>query len=296
MFPYIDLPTIPLGPLTIAPFGILVATGVLLATHMIVVYGRRYNMNEDTVRWLGMRLVVWGFIACHVVDVVFYTPEKLKEDPLILFKIWEGIASWGGLLGGVLAFIYYSRKKNLHPWRWADMATYGVVPGFVFGRLGCAVAHDHIGAASDFFLAVNFPPERWPGEPAHDLGLYEAILWIAIWGVIIALERWRGRRPGTLVAVMAILYTPPRFFFEFLRRETTDPRYLGLTFAQWCSIAGFVFGAWLLWHLTRSPRVPLEEPDDSEAAESRAQARMQAAGAKPPAAKAQSKGKNKKKR
>lgn len=28
-----------------------------------------------------------------------------------------------------------------------------------------------------------------------------------------------------------------RFFLEFLRLDTSDPRYGGLTFAQWCSLA-----------------------------------------------------------
>ena len=27
-----------------------------------------------------------------------------------------------------------------------------------------------------------------------------------------------------------------------------------------CLIAGLAFGVWLLWHLSRSPRVPLDEP------------------------------------
>jgi hypothetical protein len=36
-----------------------------------------------------------------------------------------------------------------------------------------------------------------------------------------------------------VLYAPVRFFLDFLRPEGTDPRYAGLTFAQWSSILAF---------------------------------------------------------
>jgi prolipoprotein diacylglyceryltransferase len=47
----------------------------------------------------------------------------------------------------------------------------------------------------------------------------------------------RPRRPGWIVGVVAIGYAVPRFFLDFLRRELSDPRYAGLTPAQWSCIA-----------------------------------------------------------
>jgi hypothetical protein len=40
-----------------------------------------------------------------------------------------------------------------------------------------------------------------------------------------------------------VFYAPVRFFLDFLRPEETDPRYLGLTFAQWISILAFASAA-----------------------------------------------------
>jgi hypothetical protein len=42
-----------------------------------------------------------------------------------------------------------------------------------------------------------------------------------------------------LAILLGLLYAPVRFFFEFLRLNETDPRYVGMTFAQWASIAAF---------------------------------------------------------
>ncbi|HEX3757221.1 MAG TPA: prolipoprotein diacylglyceryl transferase family protein, partial [Kofleriaceae bacterium] len=48
------------------------------------------------------------------------------------------------------------------------------------------------------------------------------------------------RSPAGFVTVLiGILYAPVRFFLDFLRPEDTDPRYAGLTFAQWSAIVAF---------------------------------------------------------
>src|SRR5206468_1717500 len=41
---------------------------------------------------------------------------------------------------------------------------------------------------------------------------------------------------GLITVIAGILYAPVRFFLDFLRPETSDPRYFGLTFAQYASI------------------------------------------------------------
>src|SRR5690606_5848372 len=81
---------------------------------------------------------------------------------------------------------------------------------------------------------------------AHDLGLYEFFVWVALLLALVLLERWKGRKPGFLLGFLAVAYSIPRFFFEYLRFSETDPRYAGLTFAQWSSIAFFVWGLWLI--------------------------------------------------
>lgn len=273
MIPYIHIPPIELGPLTIHAFGILAAAGVLFGSFMARKYADRYGLDEEDLRWIGIRAIVWGFIGSHIADVLFYTPDKLADDPLLFFKVWDGIASYGGFLGGAIAFVFYSRSRGLHPLRWADAITYGLVSGMILGRAACAVAHDHIGVTSDAPMAVDFSQGttislsegivandgQWPQQPAHDLGFYEMLLFLGIFVVIHLLSRWEGRKPGTLLAATALLYAPPRFLFEFLRRPETDPVYLGLTFAQWAAILTFGFGVWLVARLVRAEKEPLHE-------------------------------------
>jgi phosphatidylglycerol:prolipoprotein diacylglycerol transferase len=260
-FPYIDLPTT-LGPINL--FGILLAIGVLFGSWMARKYCERNGLDEETLRWFGIRLIVWGFIGSFVLNTVFYEWDAFVHDPWDVTKKL-GISSYGAMVVSSIAFMVYTHIKKLDRRKWADMAAWGAAGGWLFGRLGCAVVHDHVGSKTDFALAVDFPPRRFPFEKvpttirAHDLGLYEFFLWCVILVVLVLLERWKGRRPGFLMGVMAVIYSVPRFLFEFLRPEITDPRYGGLTFAQWSAIAMFLVGLYLLFAPIKNPNEPIPQ-------------------------------------
>jgi phosphatidylglycerol:prolipoprotein diacylglycerol transferase len=207
--------------------------------------------------------LVLGFVCSHLVDVLFYQPGWWDKDPLLPLKVWAGISSYGGYLGGVLGVLFYTyvrsgrnqlppdepgRLAHRFPVAYADALAYGCIGGWMFGRLACAIAHDHIGLASTFVLAVDFPAGAIKDLPAgsyHDLGLYEFLYLTCVFGVFTWLLR-RPRREGLLLGLFAVAYTLPRFFFEFLRLPTTDPRYAGLTAAQWFSVAGLCAGIYFL--------------------------------------------------
>jgi phosphatidylglycerol:prolipoprotein diacylglycerol transferase len=208
--------------------------------------------------------------------VFFYTPGKVLEDPWIIIKLTEGIASYGGILGATIAFLIYAKRMDLHYLRYGDAIIYAFTLGLLFGRMGCATAHDHLGRVTDFALAVTLPPlNRCPelvlpnGKPdvdaiantlgcqnwrlpdgtanvtAHDLGLYEVFVLLVLFITLsLVVKFWKNRRPGTLIAIAAFYYAPIRFFFDFLRLPDSDPRYLGLTPAQhlciWTIIGGIV--------------------------------------------------------
>ena len=288
-FPYADLPQ-SFGFINL--FGILIAAGVLLGTWLARKYCERNGLDQDTLQYFGLRLIIWGFIGAHVFNTIFYDLHAFIEDPWATTKKL-GISSYGAALSGTIAFFYYAWKLKLEKRRWGDMAAWGAAGGWLFGRLGCALVHDHVGFKTDSPFGVDFPPMKYPWDKsdevirAHDLGLYEFLLWIALLVMVVLLERWKGRKPGFLMGMLALVYSVPRFFFEFLRPEVTDPRYAGLTFAQWASIAAFLTGAYLIFGKVKARAEAVDESDEPEPAP--APARKPA----PVAAKKKKKGKKK---
>lgn len=264
--PYFTLPPIDLGPIDLQPFGILVAIGVLLGSHLIHRRGARMGQNDDALRGLVGWTAVAGFVGAHVFDVLAYQADELSRDPLLLLKIWDGISSYGGFIGGTVAFLIYVRRHRLPTASYADTIMWGLAPGFTLGRLGCTIVHDHIGAyTEDFFLATNYTREvilaHGYGSPAgtlqpglhHNLGFYEFLFMLVLCGLMVLLDR-KPRAPGFLVAVVITFYAPVRFLMEFLRvNPAADPRYAGLTFAQWASIVTTLIGVSMLVRLGRAP-------------------------------------------
>lgn len=265
---------ISLGPLDLHPFGILVAIGVVLGAHLMRVWGEKRGLEDRHIQGLVWYCVGFGFVGAHVFDVLAYQPGKLSEDPLLLFKLWQGISSFGGFIGGAFGFAVYVKRHKLPVGRYADAAMVAFVPGFTFGRMGCTVAHDHIGAPSDgFFLATDYPIEAiqkygWNIEPGlhHNLGFYELLFMLVLCAILFAVSRWDNRPAGFMAMLIGTLYAPVRFVMEFLRvNPEADPRYLGLTFAQWMSVILFLFGVAVLVRMltNRKPAAAAEAGSES---------------------------------
>ncbi|MEZ4359561.1 MAG: prolipoprotein diacylglyceryl transferase [Kofleriaceae bacterium] len=282
--PYVAIPHLNLfGGLKIEPFGVLVAIGVMVGIRLLDKYGAWHRAEEEHTRGLSWWMLVSGFLGAHVFDVLAYQWDKLMEDPVLILKIWSGISSFGGFLGGGMGFALYIWWKRLPPRLWADIAGVGLLPAFTLGRVGCTIVHDHPGHATSFALGVDYPAEfarnlGFAGaERLHNLALYELLYLLPINALILGLAFRKSKRlpAGALAALIAVLYTPVRFFLDYLRLDSTDPRYLSLTFAQWGAIAAFGVGLYLTAQIFRNgvPAPTLEDAPkaaDAKAADAKA--------------------------
>lgn len=261
--PYVHIPDGHIGPIPIHPFGVLVATGVLIGSSLAVKRGERYGIPRQKFESFIGWILVFGFVLSHMLDEVMYRPHEVLEHPIQLLKIWAGISSYGGFIGAIVgAFAYkYIKKENILPYLQNVAAVFPV--SWIFGRAGCSVAHDHIGRASTSFLAVNFP-----GGPRFDLGFLELLCTIPI-----AILTWwfasKPRRPGEIIGFLALLYAPVRFVLDALRATDVpgaDARYVGLTPGQWLSMALVGVGVAMLLHARGKPPIepkPVEAPQPS---------------------------------
>ncbi|MBI2897978.1 MAG: prolipoprotein diacylglyceryl transferase [Deltaproteobacteria bacterium] len=242
--PYFHIPTVHLGPIPIHPFGVLVAIGCLLGANLVEKRALKTGLDMDATRSLITWILVCGFVGAHVFDVLAYTPQKLVERPWLILEIWNGISSFGGFMGALVGFFVFLRRRGLPYLPYADALAMGLAPGWVFGRAGCSIAHDHIGRLTTFFLAVRYPADHEPSGVRHNLGFYELLYAILIAALLYHLAK-KPRPAGVLVGVMAVAYAPVRFFLDFLRATditAADPRYAGLTPGQWLAIATLLVG------------------------------------------------------
>ena len=304
MIPYIHVPDLHLGPLTLHPFGLLVATGVIVGTALATRRARARGVDLDKLNSFITWMLVAGFIGGHVLDEIFYHPceiwgcadKAIKGRPWSLLFLWEGLSSFGGFTGGlfgIVAWKYFEmqpvkaidfgiarytfyrpiRRAIVQPLLPFTDIILSVFPvAWIFGRSGCSVVHDHPGAHAppDALLAVAYghptriehygPIElRWGATPQYDLGLLE-LMFTVILAAVIALTWSRRLRTGTYVVVCCMAYAPVRFVMDFFRvrdLEGADPRYGGLTPAQWACVALFAFGLYLARYVFQQKDDPM---------------------------------------
>ena len=249
MIPYLPQPFLVVGSLRVSAFELLAAAAVAVGHTLAVRRATQGGFDRDQ----AFRIITWtillGLVGSHLAAVLFYRPELALANPLVLLEIWGSMSSFGGIAGGSAGALWAMRREGFDGARrlaFMDAIAYAFPFAWLFGRTGCALAHDHLGVPSTSLLAVDFP-----GGARLDLGLLELLYTVLMVLTWLVLDR-RPRPAGTRVAAWLLLYTPVRFVLDALR--TDDARFFaGLTFGQVASLAGFAVGAWLLRRVRRAP-------------------------------------------
>jgi phosphatidylglycerol---prolipoprotein diacylglyceryl transferase len=242
LIPWFEPPIlkIPLGD-TVIPlhgFGFLVALGFIFGGRAAMNRAKRLGLDPEVINRLIGWLVAGTFIGGHVGYGLMYKPEEYLANPVEFLKVWQGLSSFGGFVVCVPISIWFFWKEKVRVWPFLDCLAYGMAIGWFFGRMGCFVAHDHPGTETRFWLGAYgiCQPHGNKMVACHDMGLYEGLWALAVFGLFQLLDRW-PLKPGTLVLTLGLLYGPVRFLMDFLRPEATDARYAGFTPGQyWAAI------------------------------------------------------------
>ena len=212
--------------------------------------GRRHA--DDMIFYATLGIIIGGRLAY----VIFYQPEILN-NPLDIFKLWNGGMSFhGGAAGVSLGILYMARKEKLSWLRIHDYVACVVPFGLFFGRLANFVNGELWGKPSDVPWAIVFPHTMPPGmiEPArHPSQLYEAglegallfaVLWFAFWKTKARYE------PGKLVGIFLLGYGSFRFFVEYFREADAQlmefAARTGLHMGQWLCVPMILGGLYLI--------------------------------------------------
>jgi phosphatidylglycerol:prolipoprotein diacylglycerol transferase len=159
-------------------------------------------------------MILWGFAGAHALHMLTDDWETVRESPLSLLALWQGMSSFGGLIGGIvaaLAIMCWRGMPRAEWLRYLDCVAFVFPFAWVFGRLGCAIAHDHPGLPTDHWLAVRFPEgTRW------DMGLVELLVTSGLAATLLALDR-TDRRNGFYLGLVGVAYGGIRLVLDPLR-------------------------------------------------------------------------------
>lgn len=250
MIPYFQITTINLGPLSIQAWGTLVALGFLAGILVDLKRAKSAGFKKEQIIDLAFWIVLSSMVFGRVVYVAGHLPDYLATNSWRMFYFWEGgMTVFGGFIGAVIAYIIFVKKKKLPFWKFGDVVIFGLPLGLAIGRVGCFLIHDHIGKPTDFFLGMQY----LDGLTRHENALYLVINAALLFLVYLLVDKYyRHKFSGLFVVVFMLWYGFFRFWLDFLRATDlagSDPRYWGLTGAQYASILLFFGGTYLFWRL-----------------------------------------------
>lgn len=226
------------GRLSVKAYGFMLALSFLSA---IFLMGRKADktgvIKKEKVFDLGIYIMFGSIIGARLLFVLLNWHEYEKNFSSVFIPEGGGIGGLslhGGLIGGTLAGVLFSRKNKISIPMLSDFTAPYIALGLGFTRIGCYLNGCCRGNATQCPVSVRFPDEL---VHRHPVQLYESASGFALFAALL----WyggRNKKPGRVFLMFLLLYSIVRFLDEFLRRGTSAKLFLfGLTQAQVASAA-----------------------------------------------------------
>ncbi len=202
----------------------------------------RFEFSKNQVNDSITYAIVGLIIGARLGYVVFYNLGYYLRHPLEIFLPFSfsngfaftgisGMSYHGGLIGILLAAVWYVRKAKLNYWQLMDLYVPAVPLGYTFGRLGNFLNGELFGRATTAPIGMYFPQasERALRHPSQ---LYEAFFE----GIFLFIILWSIRKikmpTGAMLAIYVIGYGSVRFFIEFFREPDAHLGFIFLSFSM----------------------------------------------------------------
>ncbi|MFO8016224.1 MAG: prolipoprotein diacylglyceryl transferase [Candidatus Woesearchaeota archaeon] len=231
-----------IGPLEIRWYGLLMALAFLCGYFILRKLARGSGIKEELTDTYFIYIFLGIIIGARLGEVLFYQPAYYLSDPVKIFYIWQGgLASHGAFIGGIIATFIFCRRHRISFYRIADIAVIPIALGSVFVRIGNFINGEIVGRVTDLPWAVRF--ENYDSKLRHPAQIYEAVMNLAVFGILLAIRKSRKLPEGLLFWSFVLIYSFLRFFIEFFKEfQTLDSSY-ALTMGQFLCMVFFLAAA-----------------------------------------------------
>ena len=218
------------GPVTVRWYGLMAALGMVAAYAVLHTRAKKYSFTSNDVSDMVFYIVLAGFVGARLLYVVRFWNEIFREDPLEIFRVYNGgLVFLGGFGVAALMGLLLCRLRKWKLGAMTDFIAPALPIGHAFGRMGCLLNGCCYGFDYEGPLAFKYQYNSSPAFPLQGLAF---LLNIALGAFILYLES-RKRLENRRFLVYVLLYCVLRFALEFGRGDYPREQLLwGLTPAQ----------------------------------------------------------------
>ncbi|MFT9494693.1 prolipoprotein diacylglyceryl transferase [Anaerosolibacter sp.] len=238
--------------LNIAWYGVIIGCGILVGVLLASQEAKRQHLKSDIIfDFLFLALPI--AIICARAYYVAFEWKQYSGDIIKMIAIWEGgLAIYGGVIGGFVAAVLFSKYTKFPLLRLIDMVVPSLILGQAIGRWGNFMNQEAFGNLVanpnlQFFPFAVFIERlaEW-----HQATFFYESMWNLCIFLILIYFRKRTKFNGQLLSIYFIGYGLGRFWIEGLR---TDSLYLfpGLRISQAVSSILIISGIIMIFYQSK---------------------------------------------
>ncbi len=217
----IDRVAFTIGSINVYWYGILIASGLILACIYAFMRADYFNVDKNKLLNAVIVGIICAIIGARLYYVIF-SWDDYKDNPMEIFYINRGgLAIYGGLIGAVLGGGIVCKIQKLNVLSALDIASIGFLIGQGIGRWGNFFNQEAFGTQTD--LPWRMVSDNTGGVGVHPCFLYES-LWCLLGVLVLHIisKKWYHFKGQILLCYM-VWYGAERMVVEGLR---TDSLYL----------------------------------------------------------------------
>jgi phosphatidylglycerol:prolipoprotein diacylglycerol transferase len=179
---------------------------------------------------LVIYMLIGTIVGARVGHFLFYeNPSDYLEDPLEIFRVWEGgLASHGAAIGIIISLVLFSRRirnmtRDLSSIRLLDFVCVPTAFAAFCIRIGNFFNQEILGTKTSLPWGVVFGHPKDYGflGPRHPVQIYEALIYLCLFFLLFRLT-FKQRillTEGKLIGLFLMVVFGFRFLIEFLKVE-----------------------------------------------------------------------------
>ena len=247
------------GGFNIAYYGIIIGAAMLLCV-LTAAYDRKSRGLDPEAIWdCGIYGIIFGVIGARLYYVIF-SWDMYKDNPIeILFTRNGGLAIYGGVIGGFLTVLVYSRIKKLSFPEMADSVALVFPLGQAIGRWGNFFNREAFGGWSENVLSMRLPLAAVRSSDVTDeimshvtsgmdyIQVHPTFLYESIWNTLLFIGLFIYRKhksySGEIFVHYLFFFFFGRFFIEALRTDQLLLPFVNIPVSRVVALCCMLFSA-----------------------------------------------------
>ncbi|MFI3300822.1 MAG: prolipoprotein diacylglyceryl transferase [Candidatus Gastranaerophilales bacterium] len=208
-------------------YGIILAIAIFVGIYgSYLVYKKFYDsVDAEKILEIAPFVIILGILGARIYYCLLNFNHYFS-DPIQILNIREGgLSIHGMIIVGIISLFFFAKSKKISFLKLLDSFSCGVILAQAIGRWGNFFNSEAYGSPTNYFLKLYISPEnRLPEfinfEYFHPTFLYESVLNLVVFFILLYLFKKGIKKPGLIACAYLILYSFVRIFIEQIRIDS----------------------------------------------------------------------------